>query len=586
MNGVWSAIRRWKPSIGVKLIGGFAIVVVPIVVVGLISVTVATTVTAREIRQSYRRALNTLTEELGSNLQRLENMVDALAGYEFIHVVNQSPVGPGTILQFAQLLERLNFYSLIHKTENVLDVYLLAQERRFSSVDRVTAFPSSEHESLLSDLATHQGRWVFRNVPAPPFGRNLVYSRLAHTQPGQTGVVVTVGVHERVLTGILESLTVDHGGFVFLVDPEGGIVLPRSVLREEVEDFVSARFAAVDSTQDFGIRVGGESYRVLFAEPRRTGLIVGVFLPERRFTEPIRALRLWMIVTAAVALLLGSCFTVYERRNILQPIRELIGAMDRVQGGSFAHSVPTNRNDEIGVLGVQFNAMVARIAALVDEVNVEHLKHQQAQLRLLQSQINPHFLYNCLNVIYRLSVAGDQNAASSLALHLGKYYRTVTRTDNELITIAAEVDNAATYMEIHRIRHPNRLSYTTEATPDARSVTIPRLIIQPIVENAIIHGLDNLNLRGSVDVSARRERSRVIIEIADSGRGLDPDRIDALNAAIRDPSADRAAVGLPNCYWRLRLRYHDAADLRLIPRQGAGLVVRITVPADQEVRDA
>ena len=567
-----------RPSIGVKLIGGFVAVLLPIVLVGLVSMSVAVNTTSREIQRSYRMSLRILSQDLGGDLERLGNMVDALAGHEFLHVLSQSPSAPGTVLQFVQLLERLSFYSLIHKAENELDVYLLPHERRFGSADRITVLPKAEHEELIAEYAPFQGRWAFQRGTSPHAGRDLVYSRFAHTGHERVGIVVTVRVHERTVRRLLANLPVEHGGFVFLVDPNGEVMLPRPVARDELMSVVSSAVAGFPGGSDATVRIGSEPYRVLLSEPGATGLTIGLLLPELRYTEPIRLTRIWLYVMAAGALLFGGMFALYEHRSILRPIRELIDAMRRVEAGSFTHSVTSRRKDEIGVLGEQFNTMVGRIAALVDEVNVEHLKHQQEQLRLFQSQIKPHFLYNCLNVIYRLCVAEDTKSASDLALRLGKYYRMVTRSAADTIPLERELENASTYMEIHRIRHPRRFTYTVSADDDVLMTRIPPLTIQPIVENAVIHGLEGLGRTGSVTVRAYRSDGAAVIEVADTGGGVSPEELCRINEQIRDPSPDRSGVGLSNCFWRLRLRYGEQADIELRRRETAGLLVVVTVP--------
>ncbi len=572
---------RWKwprPSIGVKLIGGFVAVLAPIVAIGLISTSVAINTTSRQIQGSYRSSLKTLSQNLGGDLERLGATVDAFAGHEFLHIVNQSPPGAGTVLLFAQLLERLTFYSLIHRAEHELDVYLLSHERRFGTTDRITVLPHAAHPQVIEEYARFQGRWAVHDVSTPPTGRYLVYSRFAHTSPGRVGIVVTARVHERTVSRLLENLPVEHGGFVFLVDQRGALILPRSVERAKVEGIISPHLTGGPPEGGMTVRLGTELYRVFLTEPGRTHLTMGLLLPEQRYTEPIRLSRIWLFAMAVGALLFGSVFAVYEHRSILRPIRELIGAMRHVREGSFAHSVSSRRRDEIGVLAEQFNAMVRRIAALVDEVNVEHLKHQLGQLRLFQSQIKPHFLYNCLNVIYRLCVSGDTQAASELALRLGKYYRMVTRCSADTIPLERELENASTYMEIHRIRHPRRFSYSVTADEEVRGAPVPPLTIQPIVENAVVHGLENLGCEGSVEVRAYSSHGFAVIEVADTGRGLDPSELRMVNAQIRDPSPDRRNVGLSNSFWRLRLRFGEDADLDLRPRDGCGLLVRVRVP--------
>ena len=572
-------------SIGAKLIGGFIAVLAVIVSVGLLSVNVATQITRREVRQSYRRSLNTLTAELGSDLERLEGMVDALSGYDDIHVLNQSPPGPRTVLRMLDLLEQLTFYSLIYRTDSILDVYLLRQERRYSSLDRISAFPEEQHDGLFDTFQPFQGHWKIHDSPFGRSGRLLTYARFAGMYPSRRGVVLTVAVEESTMQRILEFLPVEHGGLVFLIDPSGEIILPATEVNSDIAELIASRYPDGDSASlaatEPTVRIAGEIYRLLFAEPGRTGLIVGLALPEHRITAPIRTIRTWMLVLAAVSLVLGAAFAIFEHRSILRPIRNLIAGMERVQEGSFEQVIETPRGDEIGVLQKQFNTMVGRIATLLDEVNVEHLKYERAQLRLLQSQVNPHFLYNSLNLIYRFSVAGDTGAVSQLALHLARYYRTVTRSTGNTVTVESELEHAATYMEIHRIRQPERFSYRIDVADDVRDVAIPHLIVQPLVENAIVHGLQNMERPGSVTITAYRRSESAVIDVRDDGVGIDRSTLQSVENRIRDPytdNDDRNHIGLSNCFWRLRLRYGSAAGIELEQNVPSGVVTRIVVP--------
>ena len=570
--------RFRRSSISTKLIGGFILATVPIVAISVGAVTLALRVTHREVRESHRNSLVTTAGHLGASLSRLRDMTDALAAYDSVHVINQAPEIGATILEYRHLLDRLSFYALINGLDSVLTVHLLGKERSFTSSAGFEVIPRAEQPAMIDGLLAAGGRWVLGDTGAGAARVYLTYGQYVPSPSGRLDIAVTVGVRRAAVYRFLDAIELDKQAGVILFDSAATTVLSTSARIADPEGVLPAMVANGIGDGDVTVRLRGNPYRFLVAVVDDTGLILGMLLPEGVYTAPIRATRRWLFVIAAVSLGLGTAFALYEQRSILLPIRRLTAAMESMRAGTLRQYVEPDRHDEIGVLCRQFNGMVERIRGLVDEVSLEHLKHEQVRFRLLQSQVNPHFLYNCLNLIYRMCRADDADGAAALSLSLGKYYRVVTTADHESITVAEEMDNARAYIQIHAMRYPQRLEYAVSWSDDVARMRIPRLIIQPIVENAVIHGLDNLERSGSVTVRADMSGGSIRIEVEDSGCGIPSDKMHCIVDRMHEPASPDDSIGLSNCFWRLRLKYGDQADVRLEPRLPSGLRVVMRMP--------
>lgn len=287
--------------------------------------------------------------------------------------------------------------------------------------------------------------------------------------------------------------------------------------------------------------------------------------------------------------------------RLTKPIVELAYAADKIAAGNFdIKPVVRKDDDEISILANAFNKMTANIKSYIDEIRKKaemetRLKKQEmenlqmknllkeAQLKSLQSQINPHFLFNTLNTASQLAMMDGADQSSEFIENAAQLFRYNLRKLDEPITLEEEIDHVMKYMYIIQVRFGERVEFHTEVDQTLLNVKVPCTIIQPIVENAFIHGLSNLDVNGIISLVVRGDDEKILIDVIDNGAGMDEAGINALLTSIDPDMMNRHVTGLGvyNVVNRLKLFYNieDIRDIIEIESEiGRGTKVTLKIP--------
>jgi two-component system, sensor histidine kinase YesM len=309
-------------------------------------------------------------------------------------------------------------------------------------------------------------------------------------------------------------------------------------------------------------------------------------------------------LAAAGAMALG--FAAFFARSIAGPVRRLAEAADRMASGDLdVEPVRVASEDEVGDLARDFNAMSANIRALVEglkeKAELESLLHEEtlqrismgralreAQFMNLQDQMRPHFLFNALNTISRSALLEGASGTELLATGLGKLMRYSISEGGAFASLGEELAALREYLAFQGARFGDRLSWRILSEPEVEPLKVPRFILQPIVENAVRHGIEPKVEGGRVVVSASSRGERVRLVVADSGVGMDAALLGQLRAAAGGaaraaavPGEGGPGIGMANLVERLDYRYGGGARLAIASRPGRGTIVRVTLPAGE-----
>ena len=328
-------------------------------------------------------------------------------------------------------------------------------------------------------------------------------------------------------------------------------------------------------------RTRGEQERmVVFHTSPQTGLVaMGVLAPEMILAN--RKLIRWIILSSAlVSLLICLVMALLIARSISKPVREMVACMKRVENGDLGARVDFRRGDELGVLGKSFNSMVGRIKDLLDNVVEKQRRVRSSEIKALKAQINPHFLYNTLDSVNWLAQLNHVPDISVIVTELGQLLRNSISNGNDFSTVAETEETIQSYLRIQKIRYNDKFSAVVEIDSAIRHYQIPKLIIQPLVENAIIHGLENKVGQGLLTIRGYREGERLVFEIGDNGVGISPKRLAALTRGA-DGETDQAtdSIGISNVQRRIKLYYGNEYGLTIKSRRNHGTQVTLRLPA-------
>ncbi len=290
-------------------------------------------------------------------------------------------------------------------------------------------------------------------------------------------------------------------------------------------------------------------------------------------------LKISTLIFILLLLSIGT-FSVVVVNGVLQPIEELKGATEKIRNGDFSARARVNTEDELRNLADSFNNLAANMEELIEEVKEDEQKMRKADLRLLQEQINPHFLYNTLDTIVWLVEAEENEKAVSMVVELSNFFRIVLSKGKELITIGEEEQHIRSYLKIQEMRYRDIMEYDIQIDKVVYDYQIQKLTLQPIVENALYHGLKEKRAKGFIHIHGEKEGDRIRFVVRDSGVGMDKNDLEELREAINRPCKEtEKGFGLANVNERIKMYFGPEYGMTLRSEKGEGMTVEIIIPA-------
>ncbi|MDL2217953.1 sensor histidine kinase [Christensenellaceae bacterium OttesenSCG-928-M15] len=268
---------------------------------------------------------------------------------------------------------------------------------------------------------------------------------------------------------------------------------------------------------------------------------------------------------------------------LIKPLKRLRDTMIAFINGDYHAQIEIGSNDEIGELGRVFNALVNRQNELVNQTIALELKKQEAELSTLQAQINPHFLYNTINAIHWSALRRGEKDIAQMAYSLGQVFRISLNRGNTMTTLGMEYELISYYLSLQKKRYGSRMHFTITDDKPARRVQIPKLIVQPLIENCVVHGLEEVTDPIHIHVHAMIEEGVLIITVTDDGKGIPEGILSKLPDTLHkeQPGTNGSRYALKNISERLRLTYAQNASLEIHSVYGCGTTVVIRLPAQE-----
>lgn len=400
---------------------------------------------------------------------------------------------------------------------------------------------------------------------------------------GNSDGVVFIDLNYNAIIDLCEQNSIGDKGYVFILDQDGNIVYhPRqqqlyNELQTENIDTV------MNADSDIVVTREGDDEKIYtLSHSETTGwTIVGCVNMAELLKDSREANNIYVmtaIVLVAIAMILSS----FIARSITLPIQKLRDSMKKVQEGDFkAADVVIPSQNEIGSLTTSFNAMTHRIEELMEENVKEQEQKRKIELKALQSQINPHFLYNTLDSIIWMAEGKKYEDVVLMTASLARLLRQSISNEDETVLIGQEIQYVKSYLTIQKMRYKDKLEFEINVDPFINSVHIVKLVLQPIVENAIYHGLKYKESKGLLTVTGYQKNQNAVIEITDDGVGMDEE---TLNHIFEKHKVNYRSngVGVYNVQKRLCMYYGKEYGLHYESEPGHGTTVTVTIPMEQE----
>ncbi|MDE7269788.1 MAG: sensor histidine kinase [Acetatifactor sp.] len=269
--------------------------------------------------------------------------------------------------------------------------------------------------------------------------------------------------------------------------------------------------------------------------------------------------------------------------SISGPIRKLSEVTNQVAKGDFNVRFDVRSSAEVSMLSDSLNLMIDKINELLEQVTREQTRLRRAEFELLQSQINPHFLYNTLDAIVWLAEAGEQKKVVSMVGSLSEFFRTSLNQGKDIVSLREELQHVRSYLEIQQVRYQDILQYEIHMPEELYDYSIPKITIQPLVENALYHGIKNRRGLGRIVISGERNKDMLVIRITDNGIGIRSERLQQIRDGIQNKvPTENNIYGLYNVNERIRLNFGGRYGISIESDYGEGTEVKILLPAGEE----
>ena len=430
---------------------------------------------------------------------------------------------------------------------------------------------STPHVQYIFDTAKKQYRWVIS------LSRAVEITKGPNTDQG----VLLVDIRYSGLEEFFDGVSLGNQGYVYLMDGEGEIIYhPKAQLLssglERENNLEAARYRDGNHQELFE----GRERAVTVKTMGYTGWkVVGVMPMDDLALNSIKT-KLLIVFIIAFILFILTIINSYISSKITDPIKELEKSVKKIEEGDLKTEIHQNGSYEIRHLGASIQNMARQIQRLMDDIVAEHESKRKSEFDTLQSQINPHFLYNTLDIIVWMIENEKQDEAVRAVTALARFFRISLSKGKSIITVADELEHVRNYLMIQHMRYKNKFTYTIEAEEEVLSLASLKLMLQPLVENAIYHGMEFMDGDGEIRIRAWRQNSELFLCVEDNGLGMTPEQVKALFSDTSHVSSRRGSgIGVKNVNERIRLYFGSGYGLMIESEPDEGTKVTAHLPA-------
>jgi two-component system sensor histidine kinase YesM len=331
---------------------------------------------------------------------------------------------------------------------------------------------------------------------------------------------------------------------------------------------------------DFIEKYNNKSYMFVYKKLKNQPWVTIAMISVREMQHETNRVVSIILIVFLVFLIISVVGSLSIAYSISKPIKQLSAAMRDVQGGNFDTVINIKSRDEIGILAQCYNTMIYKIKQLVDEVQESHVKEKKSEIKALQAQINPHFLYNTLESVMWLAEGGENDKIIEMVSRLGKYYRLSLSKGMDIVTIRSELEHVKNYLEIEKCRFGDKFNYEIKCDERIEQHECLKLILQPLVENSLLHGIMNKEIEGIIHIEVEKEEKNIFITISDNGSGITAERLKEINECFSSGNSKvlRSSYGIKNVNERIQLRYGKEYGLSYSSIYGEWTTVKIRLP--------
>ncbi|QGQ98313.1 sensor histidine kinase [Paenibacillus psychroresistens] len=594
--------QRLTSSIQFRLTIYFIIILMPLIFISLYANYKSKQILEGQISERSKNAMMSSLDNMDVTMQSLRDLAILISSdqdlSQMLNNLEQSPLSAESVYGSVELLTRIT---------NINNVNSILTQTAIFQTNMHMLFTSTYGWKSIDDYSKQD--W-FRRVKNAN-GKNILYSPVKDEAQGSFELNSVFNVNNLVLMRSMDIFnSVKKGNVLMLSVPKEKLLN----FAKKLSDFKDSEIYLYDenqqllistATNDSKIPLGeltsGKSSMIRIAGSKQSTFIIKVTSEESHWslvmtqpesevfkqTKQLQTFTLLIIVISCF-LAMGISWVVYS--GISAPIRGLSYGMKQLRLGNLSMRLDNHRSDELGYLTETFNLMAEQQRYLVHDIYEKELRLAQTELNFLQSQINPHFLYNTLDSIYWMSKNYDADDIGDVVLNLSKFFRLSLSKGRDTFSLSETMEHLSYYIHIQEIRFGDKINFQVELDPEVSSFQLLKFLLQPLVENAVIHGLEKKQHGGVLHIQAYLEMDRLKLEISDNGVGIESGRLVYIREQLAIERKDSVAYvksddlfALRNVQRRIQIYYGAEAELQIHSEALTGTKVIIYLPFQQPI---
>ena len=568
----------------------YILITIPLIIVGILSYNISSHAIETKAFEYSHDMLSIIRYRLSDLLKGLEYISQDLMYNENVYqAVIQKSISTDRIYMYEQhqqvvgdlkkmLLARDEIKSACIMSLSGLEFYADNHKDKFNILEQINI------EDMLEKARQAHGRpqWYVNmkeGMESNVFLLRMISNRDDYTEDG----LMILGINKSYLTDAFSNLESEYIQNLAVTDSENNVIFSSS---DEAAQFI-AGLGYSEAKEGYEFDNKNKVLKVYISLDQPAWRIT-TYIPLSKLYKDVYSLRnriLWVCIFVLIAI---SVLGWLAASDIVKPIKNLVKHMNRLQAGESSAMVDIDRRDELGYLGQVYNKMVDEMNHLMNNIYREQITRKEAELKALQSQMNPHFLFNTLESINWMAQMKNVPEISNTVTNLSSLIEAGIGRDSKLITLQEEFSYIDQYIFIIKSRHGDRLEFKIDLDDKVMQVQIPRLLIQPIVENAVYHGIEQVRRNGIIELTACSMGDKLVITVYDNGAGIQEDEIARLRdrLSMNDDEYFRMigkkgkSVGIENVNRRIKLFYGQEYGLNIESVEGQFTRITVTIPME------
>ncbi|MGO4548193.1 sensor histidine kinase [Paenibacillus sp. 2TAB23] len=592
--------NKFSGSIQVRLTCYFIVILLPLILFSMYANARSQRILEQELGERTMSAMSSALNYVDMTMEGLKNLSTLLSTDRSLttHLKhNEEQLTPDALYDFSQVMLQLVNITAINPNLSGVTVYHGSSRRMLSSRIGALYRPEAVTEKWYTDVVNSGAAYslylpdhheealsgwadpVYNEEQIVLMQRMDLYSRDRDTN------VLMLSVPKRLLLGYLMSLVPSKASQVYLLDDAGRLIVTNASKEQRVD--LSDR---KEEQSMIRLTPGSSENHLVLRAQSSSGWSVLLVQPEKEIYKKSRPLQIFSYWIILISCLLAVWISWLVYSSISSPISSLVYGMKQLRIGNLETKLANNRQDELGYLTDAFNQTAEQQRYLIRDIYEQQLRMTKTELKFLQSQINPHFLYNTLDSIYWSAKNYDADEISEMVLNLSRFFRLSLSKGQEAFTVEETFSHLQYYIRVQQLRFVDQFTVSFQSIGDSSGLYVLKLLLQPLVENAILHGLEKRRAGGDLRISAEIEEQWLVLTVSDNGKGIGEERMVRIREALGrsgggdvNAASDRGMdfFGLLNVKARMKLYYGEAASFTVESEEGAGTTARIKLPVER-----